>query len=165
MMSSVLQALKSCVACVHGRGQEVLLHGCTVCAEQNGGLLHGCLGSAALYSSCHRAISFIGCCKPCCCTTSARQYPFLTAASQVLLRLPCYIFFVFYNTYLLCRPDYDFGQAPIIMNTCKPAPAGPSRPGSTICKKTVVAGQKSGFVWSLHADNGTVSACLYDGML
>jgi hypothetical protein len=47
------------------------------------------------------------------------------------------------------RPDYDFGQAPMITRACK-------KDDKKNCKKIVVAGQKSGWVWSLRADNGKV---------
>jgi hypothetical protein len=68
--------------------------------------------------------------------------------------------------YISCRPDYDFGQAPMIITACKNAATctggdkKAGKPSDGSCKKTVVAGQKSGLVWSLFAENGTVSAGL-----
>lgn len=43
-------------------------------------------------------------------------------------------------------PDYDFAQAPMLVNACK----------SGSCKQLVVAGQKSGWLWALQPDIGRV---------
>jgi hypothetical protein len=63
------------------------------------------------------------------------------------LKIPCCV----------CRPDYDFGQAPMIINAFK-KDKKPNNGNNKYksCKKTVVAGQKSGWVWSLNAANGKV---------
>lgn len=44
-------------------------------------------------------------------------------------------------------PDYDFGQAPMLVNAC--------RRGT--CRQLVVAGQKSGWVWALDPQQGNIT--------
>eukprot|EP00882_Tetradesmus_deserticola_P022580 GHRQ01024505.1.p1 GENE.GHRQ01024505.1~~GHRQ01024505.1.p1 ORF type:complete len:423 (+),score=154.23 GHRQ01024505.1:137-1405(+) len=53
----------------------------------------------------------------------------------------------------LNSPDYDFAQAPMLVSTCK----------NGVCKKLVVAGQKSGWVWALKPEDGSVDWSLQVG--
>lgn len=52
-----------------------------------------------------------------------------------------------------CSPGYDFAQAPMLVTSCK---------GKT-CKTRVVAGQKSGWLWSLIPETGDVDWALQVG--
>lgn len=45
-------------------------------------------------------------------------------------------------------PDYDFGQAPMLITACKA--------NRQACKQLLVVGQKAGIVWALRPDTGVV---------
>jgi outer membrane protein assembly factor BamB len=55
-------------------------------------------------------------------------------------------------------PDYDFGEAPMLLTVPKIAnkSKGESRGDEVEWRDIVVAGQKSGFVWALDCDDGHV---------